>query len=123
MKDAPVASRRVLAVAETALLVLAIASVALPFAVDPPRGLVLAVVKLVVIGFVALRVRRRDAYAMQWSSMGVLLFLAEGVVRATSDPAPSATLGGIAALAAATYFGAVLVHLRPLKKASRASRS
>lgn len=123
MKDAPVASRRVLVVAETALLVLAIASLALPFIADPPRGLVLAAVKLVMIGFVALRVRRRDAYAMQWSSMGVLLFLAEGVVRATSDPAPSAALGGIAALAAAVYFGAVLVHLRPLKKAARASRS
>lgn len=123
MTPAAAPSSRVLAVAEGALFVLAVASLAMPFVVPhPPQGLVLAIVKLLAIGFVALRVRRRDVYAMQWSSMGVLLFVAEGVVRATSDPAPTAGLGAVAAIAATTYFVAVLVHLRPLKKTARASR-
>lgn len=82
----------------------------------------LALIKLVTLGFVVKRIWRADVYAMQWSSMLILLFVAEGIVRAMSDPEPSAALGGIEAAVAACYFFTVLVYLRPLKKASRESK-
>lgn len=95
----------------------------LAFAWIPVNGLtsgaMLAFIKLIALGFVLMRVRRAEAYAMQWSSMFILLFVAEGVVRAMSDPQPSAALGGIEAVVAALYFFAALAYLRPLKKASR----
>ncbi len=85
-------------------------------------GWTLAICKLVVLSFIFGRVRRGDLYAMQWSSMLILLFVAEGVVRAMSDPQPAAAMGLASALFATTYFVAVLLYLRPLKKAARAAR-
>lgn len=93
------------------------------FAVIPVNGLppghVLAVIKALALGFVFRRIWQADIYAMQWSSMFILLFIAEGVVRAMGDSQPSATLGAIEVVIAAIYFVAVLAYLRPLKKAAR----
>jgi uncharacterized membrane protein len=86
-----------------------------------PPGLVLAVVKIVALAFVFVRVRAANSYSMQWSSMFILLFIAEGTVRAGSDPQPSALLGLVETLCAAVYFAAVLAILRPLKKAAKKS--
>ena len=89
-----------------------------------PPGLVLAVGKLIVLGLVLRRVRDANVYSMQWSSMCILLFVAEGVVRATSDPHPSAGLGIVEAVAASVYFVAVLAFLRPIKgQAKRQARA
>lgn len=119
------ASAPLITAAVAALAVLALASVALPLAAPAgaPKGLMLACAKLVVLAFVMARALRRDVYMMQWSSMGILLFVAEGAVRVASDPPATAWLGGVALLASAAYFAAVLVWLRPLKKAARARRS
>lgn len=87
-----------------------------------PRGLALASVEAIVLAFLLYRVARLDAYTMQWSSMLILLFMAEGVVRAMTEPQPAALLGAIEAASAAIYFLAVLAYLRPLKKAARASK-
>jgi uncharacterized membrane protein len=56
---------------------------------------------------------------MQWSSMFILLFIAEGTVRAMSDPQPSAALGCVETALAAIYFATVLAILRPLKQQAK----
>ena len=85
-------------------------------------GWMLALFKIAILVFIFVRVQRIDLYAMQWSSMLILLFVAEGVVRAMSDAQPLAALGLAAALLATSYFVAVLLYLKPLKKAARAAR-
>jgi len=63
---------------------------------------------------------RRDVYTLQWSSMLILVHLAEGVVRLSSDPQHlSAVLGGIEAALTCLYFVCALLYLRPYKKAAR----
>ena len=63
---------------------------------------------------------RRDIYTLQWTSMGVLLYFTEGVVRAWSDAAPLSRLmawGEIVLVV--TYFACALLYLRPYKKAAK----
>ena len=114
-----------LALASLIALIAQIA-ISLAFAVmagpGAPRGIALASVEAVVLAFLLTRVVRLDAYAMQWSSMLILLFMAEGVVRAMTEPQPSSMFGAIEAASAVIYFFAVLAYLRPLKKAARESK-
>lgn len=63
---------------------------------------------------------RRDLYTMQWSSMLILLYFGEGLVRGISDPGASATLGWIEVTLTLTFFICVLAYLRPYKKAAKA---
>ena len=83
-----------------------------------PHGSAL-VLKAVPLLFALRGVWRRDSYTMQWSSMLVLAYLAEGVVRAMTDPAPSAALGTVEIGLSLLYFVATLVWLAPLKRAAR----
>jgi len=62
---------------------------------------------------------KRDVYTMQWSSMLILLYFAEGIVRATSDKGLSASLGWIEAALACFFFFCILSFLRPIKRAAR----
>ena len=124
LPDRPAASSSLLRAALVCLVVLALLSLALPFVVQlagpgAPRGTGLAIAKVALLSFVASRVRRVDLYALQWSSMLILLYIAEGVVRAMTDPAPAALLGGLAVVFGLGYFVAVLAYLRPVKKAAR----
>ncbi len=65
-------------------------------------------------------VLRRDIYTLQWSSMLILLYFGEGMVRATSDrDALSMTLGWIEAALACVYFFSALAYLRPYKQAAK----
>lgn len=64
-------------------------------------------------------VLQRDNYTLQWSSMLILLYLMEGVVRATSDSGLSATLGWIEVALSVMYFVCAILYLRPLKKAAK----
>jgi uncharacterized membrane protein len=84
-----------------------------------PPGLMLAVVKVGLLVLVFNRVWNVNVYSLQWSSMFILLFIAEGTVRAASDPQPSATLGLAEAIVATIYFAAVLAILRPVKRQAR----
>ena len=111
---------RIAAASLVALAVLSIAFVVVPVT-GPRPGPVLALAKVALLVLLFTRVVRAHVYTLQWSSMLILLFLAEGVVRATSDPQPSAMLGLAEAVAAATYFAAVLAYLRPLKQAVRSA--
>jgi uncharacterized membrane protein len=63
---------------------------------------------------------KRDIYTLQWSSMVILLYFTEGVVRAWSDRAPASQLmawGEIALVC--IYFVCALLYLRPYKKAAK----
>ena len=63
---------------------------------------------------------KRDIYTLQWSSMVILLYFTEGVVRAWSDRAPASQLmawGEIALVC--IYFACALLYLRPYKKAAK----
>lgn len=62
---------------------------------------------------------KRDIYTMQWSSMLILLYLLEGLVRATSDKGLSATLGWIEVALVSIFFFCTILYLRPYKKAAK----
>jgi uncharacterized membrane protein len=63
---------------------------------------------------------RRDVYTLQWSSMLILLYFAEGIVRATSDRDPtSAMLGWTEVVLSSIFFFSALSYLRPYKKAAK----
>ena len=63
---------------------------------------------------------KRDLYTMQWSSMLILLYFAEGIVRGMSDTGLSATLGWIEVALVLIFFICVIAYLRPYKKAAKA---
>jgi uncharacterized membrane protein len=63
---------------------------------------------------------KRDLYTMQWSSMLILLYLAEGVVRGLSDRGLSSTLGWIETALTLLFFFCVVSFIRPYKKAAKA---
>ena len=62
---------------------------------------------------------KRDLYTMQWSSMLILLYFGEGLVRATSDRGLSATLGWVEAALTCIFFTCTILYLRPFKKAAK----
>lgn len=62
---------------------------------------------------------KRDLYTMQWSSMLILLYFAEGIVRATSDKGLSATLGWVEVFLTCIFFTCTILYLRPFKKAAK----
>jgi uncharacterized membrane protein len=62
---------------------------------------------------------KRDIYTLQWSSMLILLYFAEGVVRATTDQGFSAMLGWIEVVLVCVFFFCTLMFLRPYKLASK----
>jgi uncharacterized membrane protein len=65
-------------------------------------------------------VLKRDIYTMQWSSMLILLYLAEGAVRATSDVTVlSARLGIVEMVLSAMFFICIILYLRPYKKLAK----
>tara|TARA_R110001599_G_scaffold171353_1_gene362453 strand:- start:468151 stop:468600 length:450 start_codon:yes stop_codon:yes gene_type:complete len=65
-------------------------------------------------------VLKRDLYTMQWSSMLILLYLAEGTVRGMSDSGISAMLGWIETVLVLIFFICTVSYLRPYKKAAKA---
>jgi uncharacterized membrane protein len=63
---------------------------------------------------------KRDIYTLQWSSMVILLYFTEGVVRAWSDTVAMSrymALGEVALVC--VYFVCALLYLRPYKKAAK----
>jgi uncharacterized membrane protein len=62
-------------------------------------------------------VLKRDLYTLQWSSMVILIYLVEGIVRAWSDRLELSRLMALGeALLVAAYFLCALLYLRPYKK-------
>lgn len=71
--------------------------------------LVLKVIPLLFPLFGILRGRR---YTYQWSSMLILAYFTEGVVRAFSDTGPSATLAGIEIALSLSFFMCAIFYAR-----------
>ena len=63
---------------------------------------------------------RRNRYTMQWSSMLILLYFTEGIVRATSDRAPSSWLAWAEVALTLLFFVATILYLRPYKRRAKA---
>jgi len=64
-------------------------------------------------------VLRGDVKIMQWALLLVLLYIAEGSVRAADRP-PAGTMAMIEIALGGLFFAAAIVYLRPFKKAARA---
>lgn len=65
-------------------------------------------------------VLKRDLYTMQWASMLILLYFAEGIVRGTTDASRiSAWLGWIEAALCLAFFVCTLLYLAPYKKTAK----
>ncbi len=64
-------------------------------------------------------VLKRDLYTMQWSSMLILLYFTEGIVRATSDKGLSASLGWVEVALVSIFFVCTILYLRPYKQAAK----
>ena len=62
---------------------------------------------------------KRDIYTLQWSSMLILLYLAEGSVRAYTDTGVSAWLAYLEIALVCIFFLCSLLYLRPYKKAAK----
>ena len=62
---------------------------------------------------------RRRLYTMQWASMLILLYFAEGVVRGWSDHGTSAQLGWLQAALAVIFFVCTLAYVGPFKRAAK----
>jgi uncharacterized membrane protein len=86
-----------------------------------PGGSALAL-KAIPLAFALPGTLRRNVYTLQWASMLVLLYLAEGIVRGMTDGGLSARLGWIEALLALVYFVCALAFVAPFKRAARAAK-
>jgi uncharacterized membrane protein len=63
---------------------------------------------------------KRDIYTLQWSSMVILLYFIEGVVRAWGDAlALSRLMAWGEIVLVCIYFACALLYLRPYKKAAK----
>ena len=62
-------------------------------------------------------VLKRDLYTLQWSSMVILIYLVEGIVRAWSDRTELSRMMALGeTLLVVAYFLCALLYLRPYKK-------
>ena len=63
---------------------------------------------------------KRDIYTLQWSSMVILLYFTEGVVRAWSDKLPLSQFMAMGEVVlVCIYFACALLFLRPYKKEAK----
>jgi uncharacterized membrane protein len=76
--------------------------------------LVLKVLPLMTPLFGVLRGKR---YTYQWSTLLIWLYFTEGVVRAWSDPRPSATLAAIEVVLSLAYFACAVSFVRLTRRA------
>lgn len=106
--------------ATTALLALLVLCAAWEWWLAPlrPGGSAL-VLKAVPLLLALPGVWRRRLYTLQWASMLILLYFAEGVVRGWSERGLSARLGWLEAALAAVFFVCALAYVAPFKRASK----
>lgn len=67
-------------------------------------------------------VLRRRLYTLQWASMLILLYFAEGIVRGMSDAGRSAMLGWLEMALSVVFLACALAYVAPFKRAARQSR-
>lgn len=73
------------------------------------------VLKAVVLLLPLMGVLRQRVYTYQWSSMFILAFFAEGVMRAWSDSGLSQTLALVEVLLTVCYFTSVVLFVRAIR--------
>jgi uncharacterized membrane protein len=62
-------------------------------------------------------------YTYRWVSLGVWLYVAEGVVRASSDRAPGNFLAALEVLLCLTLFAACVLHVRLRQKNAKTNQN
>ena len=83
-------------------------------------GGTLLFLKALPLAFAVRGVAKGQIYTMQWSSMLVLLYLMEGVVRVRSDPpGPSIIMAWIEILLSTVFFLSAIFYVRPAKQAAK----
>lgn len=106
------------------LLLLFLLCIAWELFLDPlvPGGS-LYVLKALPLLFPLYGVYKGNLYTLQWSSMLVLLYFTEGVVRWYSDiSVTSSMLGGIETILALVFFLAAILYVRPAKQAAKRAK-
>jgi uncharacterized membrane protein len=103
-----------------ALIALIVLSVAWEWWLAPlrPGGSAL-VLKAVPLLLALPGVWRRNLYTLQWASMLILLYFAEGIVRGWSDSGLSARLGWLETALAVIFFASTLTYVAPFKRAAK----
>lgn len=66
---------------------------------------------------------RRNRYTMQWSTMFILLYFTEGVVRGFADPPPVSWLALAEVALSLVFFASTVLYLRPFKRRARQSHA
>ncbi|WP_408525494.1 DUF2069 domain-containing protein [Paraburkholderia fungorum] len=106
--------------AVAALLALIVLSVAWEWWLAPLRpGGSLLVLKAVPLLLALPGVWRRRLYTLQWASMLILLYFAEGIVRGWSDHGLSTRLGWLETALAVVFFVCALAYVAPFKRAAK----
>lgn len=117
----PVERKRAAAFGATvSLLLLIVLSVGWEWWLAPlrPGGSAL-VLKAVPLLLALPGVWRQRLYTLQWASMLILLYFAEGIVRGWSDRGLSARLGWLEAALAVVFFVCALIYVAPFKRAAK----
>ncbi|CAG4904931.1 DUF2069 domain-containing protein [Paraburkholderia saeva] len=109
--------------ASVALVALIALSIAWEWWLAPlrPGGSAL-VLKAVPLCFALGGVLRHRVYTLQWASMLVLLYLAEGIVRGMTDAGLSARLGWLETALAGVFFVCALGYVAPYKRAAKRAK-
>jgi uncharacterized membrane protein len=118
---APVPRNRAAALgATTALVALIVVSVVWEWWLAPlrPGGSAL-VLKAVPLLLALPGVWRQRLYTLQWASMLILLYFAEGIVRGWSERGLSAGLGWLEAALSVVFFVCTLAYVGPFKRAAK----
>ena len=106
--------------AAAALIALIVLSVAWEWWLAPLRpGGTALVLKAVPLLLALPGVLRQRLYTLQWASMLILLYFAEGIVRGWSDRGISAGLGWLEAVLSAIFFVCALAYVAPFKRAAK----
>ena len=109
--------------AAAALIALIVLSVAWEWWLAPLRpGGTALVLKAVPLLLALPGVLRQRLYTLQWASMLILLYFAEGIVRGWSDRGLSAQLGWLETLLAVVFFVCALAYVGPFKRAARRAK-
>jgi uncharacterized membrane protein len=109
--------------ATTALIALIALSIAWEWWLAPLRpGGTALVIKAVPLLLALPGVLRQRLYTLQWASMLILLYFAEGIVRGMSDRGLSARLGWLETLLALVFFVCALTYVAPFKRAARRAK-
>jgi len=123
VRDAVAPSRLAAAGALAALAALVLLCLAWEWRLAPlrPGGSAL-VLKALPLALALPGVFRRNVYTLQWASMLVLLYFAEGIVRGMTDRAPGNLLGWVEVALALVFFACALTYVAPFKRAARRRR-